>query len=252
MNFRDDRLNAMKVTASNARTVLVSIALLILTGCASAPAANPRDPWEGFNRPMAEFNEALDKALVKPVATAYKAITPSMVRTGVGNFFRNWSQPWVAFNAALQLKGQATFETLARFGINTFMGLGGLIDVASDFNIERYQEDLGKTLGVWGMGTGPYLVLPFFGPSSLRDALAFSFETTLDPVNNLGNLTARDALVILRAVDFRASVLKAGEVLDEAALDKYSFYRDVFLQRRDNLVQDGRDVPTKDEEPAPK
>jgi phospholipid-binding lipoprotein MlaA len=250
MNFGVEGVRAINLIVAKARFFVVSVSVLVSVGCASVPGGDPRDPWEGFNRPMTDFNEALDKAVVKPVATAYKAVTPTLVRMGVSNFFRNWSQPLVAFNAALQLNGTATFETLVRFGINTFMGLGGLIDVASDLNIERYQEDLGKTLGVWGIGTGPYLVLPLFGPSTLRDALAFGIETKLDPINNQSNPDARDSLVILRLIDLRASILKAGDVLDEAALDKYTFYRDVYLQRRDNLVQEGREPPANDEAPT--
>ena len=219
----------------------------LMMGCASGPATNPRDPWESYNRSMTAINEKVDAALLKPVATVYKTVTPPLVRTGVSNFFVNLGEPWTAFNALLQLKGVAAIETIMRFSVNTFFGLGGLLDIASEMGMERQRQDFGQTLGVWGVPSGPYFVLPVYGPSTVRDAAAFSVETAADPLTNQTNLTVKDTLMILRALDLRASLLRAGNVLEEAALDKYTFTRDIFLQRRDNLVFDGQDLPHPDD-----
>jgi phospholipid-binding lipoprotein MlaA len=217
--------------------------LCVLGGCASSPIANPADPLEGFNRAMFGFNDTVDTVILKPTAQVYQAVLPSMVRTGVNNFFYNLGEPWVAVNAVLQGKGVAAAETMVRFGLNTFIGLGGLIDVASDLNLDRRNEDFGQTLGYWGVASGPYLVLPLFGPSTLRDSLGFVLDYQADPVTQQSNLAARDTLSAVRLVDFRASVLRAGNVLEGAALDKYSFVRDVYLQRRQSLVFDGQEPP---------
>ena len=229
------------------RLSILAIFTMLMMGCASGPATNPRDPWESYNRSMTAINEKVDAALLKPVATVYKNVTPPLVQTGVSNFFVNLGEPWTAFNALLQLKGEAAIETIMRFSVNTFFGLGGLLDIASEMGMERQRQDFGQTLGVWGVPSGPYFVLPVYGPSTVRDAAAFSIETAADPLTNQTNLTVKDTLMILRALDLRASLLRAGNVLQEAALDKYTFTRDIFLQRRDNLVFDGRDPPDPDE-----
>jgi phospholipid-binding lipoprotein MlaA len=242
---------AIKNIAACACLAGVVAIIFSISGCATVANPDPRDPWEAYNRPMTQFNEALDSALLKPAATAYTAVTPSFVRTGLANFFRNLGEPWTALNAGLQLKGVDMVETITRFGINTFMGLGGLLEVASEFGIDRHHEDFGQTLGQWGVPTGPYLVLPLFGPSTLRDATAFSIESAADPINQQTSLQIKDTLNILRALELRASGLRAGSVLDEAALDKYTFLRDIFLQRRDNFVYDGKE-PKNQPEPAEK
>lgn len=226
--------------------VILTVVTTLLMGCASVTATNPRDPWESYNRSMSDINEKLDAAVLKPAATVYKTVTPALVRTGVHNFFVNLSEPWTAFNALLQLKGEAAVETIMRFSVNTFFGLGGLLDIASEIGIERHRQDFGQTLGIWGVPSGPYFVLPVYGPSTVRDAAAFSIETRADPLTNQTNLTVKDTLMILRALDLRTSLLRAGNILEEAALDKYTFARDTFLQRRDNFVFDGRDPPDPD------
>ena len=243
MNFPNSH-SADFVRAIRFSTLVISTVLTM--GCASVPATNPRDPWESYNRSMTTLNEKLDAAVLKPAATVYRAVTPALVRTGVHNFFVNLSEPWTAFNALLQLKGEAAVETIMRFSVNTFFGLGGLLDIASEVGIERHRQDFGQTLGIWGVPSGPYFVLPVYGPSTVRDAAAFSIETRADPLTNQTNLTVKDTLMILRALDLRASLLRAGSFLEEAALDKYTFSRDTFLQRRDNLVFDGRDPPDPD------
>ena len=211
---------------------MAALGLLVLQGCAAGPNANSRDPWEPFNRHVATFNDGLDQAVLKPVATAYVEVTPQLLRTGVNNFFGNLSDAWSFVNNVLQLKPRESAETLVRVGVNTVVGLGGLIDVATDLNIPRHREDFGQTLGHWGMPSGPYLVLPLLGPSTLRDSLALTVDVQGDLVAGLNEVPLRNTLMTMRIVDGRASVLKMGNLLEAAALDKYSFVRDAYLQRR--------------------
>jgi phospholipid-binding lipoprotein MlaA len=245
--------SAAKQAFARMRLALAAAGLSLLFGCATVPAGTVNDPFEGFNRSMFSFNDGLDKVILKPAATVYQAITPKFVRTGFSNFFANLGEPWVAVNAALQLKGQATVETLLRFAFNSVFGLGGVIDVATEVRLERRNEDFGQTLGYWGAQPGPYLVLPFFGSSSVRDGIGLAVDFQGDPLNRDPTLltTDRDALSIVRLLSFRESLLGAGNLLDEVALDKYTFTRDVYLQRRRSLVFDGQDPP-EEEEPAPK
>lgn len=224
-----------------------------LAGCATGPNANPKDPLEPFNRSMFEFNDALDHAVLKPVATAYKEVTPELVRRGVGNFFNNIEDLWSFVNNVLQLKGEGAASSLMRVSVNTIIGLGGILDVASEMEIERHTEDFGQTLGRWGVGAGPYVVLPFFGPSTLRDTVALPVDKTVgDPVTKIEDIPVRNTLWTLRLVDNRAQVLKAGDLLEEVALDKYTFFRDSHLQRRRNAVFDGNPPEEESEnEPVP-
>ena len=218
---------------------LLVCAGLLLAGCATAPGANPRDPWEPMNRGVFEFNETFDEVAFKPVAVAYKAVTPRLVRAGVTNFFNSLGDAWSLFNNVLQGKPRAAVETYFRITVNTFWGMGGVFDIASEIGVEPRTEDFGQTLGRWGIPTGPYLVLPVFGPSTVRDALAFGVETRADVVRNLGDVPTRNALLVVRTLEARANLLRVGDVVEEAALDKYSFTRDVFLQRRRSSVYDG-------------
>jgi phospholipid-binding lipoprotein MlaA len=206
------------------------LALALLQGCATGP--NPRDPFEPYNRSMSNFNDSVDKAVLKPVAEAYQSALPSPVRTGVNNFFANLTDVWSFVNNALQAKPQAAADSLLRFSVNTVFGLGGVLDWATEMGIERHREDFGKTLGRWGVATGPYLVLPLLGPSTVRDTAAMVVDTQGDLLLQVDNVPSRNSLYVLRAVDFRASLLRAEGVLDQAALDKYSFLRDAYLQRR--------------------
>lgn len=223
--------------------------LALLQACASVPNPNPRDPWEPLNRGIFSFNEAVDKAVVKPVATAYRDATPHWLRTGVGNFFNNLEDAWSAINNALQLRRQATGDSMARVLLNTTIGLGGVMDVASDFQVERHSANFGLTLGRWGVGSGPYVVLPFLGPSTLRDTVALPVDLRGDPRNGFEDAGTRDALLVLKIIDTRATYLRAGEIIEGAALDKYSFMRDGYLQRRRNQIYDGN--PPDEEAPAP-
>jgi phospholipid-binding lipoprotein MlaA len=206
------------------------LAIAAMAGCAAGP--NPRDPLEPFNRKVSEFNEGVDAVVLKPVATVYKKATPAIVRTGVSNFFSNIRDLWSFANSALQFKLQDATESLARFQVNTMFGLGGIIDVASELNIERHREDFGQTLGRWGMPPGPYIVLPLLGPSTLRDTMALPVDYRGDLLRQVRPSADRDLLYGLRAVDARANLLRIGGVIDEAALDKYSFTRDAYLQKR--------------------
>lgn len=227
--------SAARILASS----VCALALVLLAGCATGPNANPRDPFEPFNRGVYSFNEGVDRAVLKPVAQAYNEVLPSPVRTGVRNFFANLADAWTAVNALLQGRGQAAIESLFRVQVNTVFGLGGLIDIASDADIPRHREDFGKTLGAWGVPTGPYLVLPLLGPSTVRDTAALPADIWGNPVSHLNDSGARYGLHALRIVDVRAQLLRVSNVLEEAALDKYSFTRDAYLQLRGSHDYDG-------------
>ena len=213
-------------------------AAVLVSGCASGPDANPRDPLEPFNRNMTGFNDAVDSAVLKPVATVYREVTPDLVRTGVNNFFENLRDAWSFVNATLQLKPQAAAENLLRFSANTAFGFVGLLDIASEMGIERTRLDFGQTLGRWGVPSGPYLVLPIFGPSSVRDAAGIGVESSGDLIMGIDSIPLRNSLYALRAVETRANLLRATTMLEGAALDKYSFTRDIYLQRRQSQIDD--------------
>lgn len=233
------------------RWALVAGGFSVLTGCASGPNANPQDPLEPFNRNVSAFNTAVDDMVLRPVATVYRDVTPDLVRTGVHNFFENLRDFWSFINATLQLRPREASENFMRVNINTVFGLGGVLDVASEMGLERTRLDFGQTLGRWGVPSGPYLVLPIFGPSSFRDAAGFSVETRGDLIQGIGDVSARNSLITLRAVETRANLLRATSMLEGAALDPYSFTRDVYLRRRESQIealidlgiglQDGRD-----------
>ena len=232
----------MKLASSGAPRALAAVALaLALGGCATVENPNPRDPWEGFNRPVHNFNEGVDRIVLRPVATLYRDKVPPLVRTGVANFFGNLGDAWSAVNSLLQFRLQDAEENIARFHINTMFGVFGIFDVASNFNIERHREDFGQTLGRWGVPTGPYLVIPLLGPSTLRDAAALPVDRQFDPVSYIESTGLRQSLYLLRIVDKRANLLRVGSVLDEASLDKYSFIRDAHLQRRRAEIFDRED-----------
>ena len=218
-------------------------------------AQNAKDPIEGWNRAVFGFNEALDRAVLKPVAEGYKAVVPELVRQGVTNVFANIGDGWSAINQLLQGKPVAAAEMTMRVATNTLFGIGGLFDVASDLGIERRSEDFGQTLGRWGLPAGPYLVLPVLGASSLRDTAALPLDLQWSAAEFTTESATGAGLTLLRVVDVRANLLSAGRMLDEIALDKYVFVRDGYLTRRLSQVYDGDPPATKDEEeegPAPK
>ena len=225
----------------------LALTLAMLAGCATtSPNANPRDPWEPFNRGVSDFNEGVDRIVLKPVATLYRDTVPPLVRTGVANFFGNLSDLWSAANSVLQFRLQDAGDSFARFQINSTFGIGGIFDVASDLQIEKHREDFGQTLGRWGVPAGPYLVLPLLGPSTLRDTAALPVDWQGDLVRHVDPAGTRHALTAVRIVDRRANLIRVGNVLEEAALDRYSFTRDAYLQRRRAEIdryQDDREVP---------
>lgn len=214
-----------------ATRLLLAGMLALLAGCAGFNT-NPRDPLEPLNRHVTNFNDGVDSVVLKPVASAYKQAVPPLVRTGVSNFFGNLGDGWNFVNSLLQFKFQNAAENFMRLNVNTFFGLGGILDIASELNIERHREDFGQTLGRWGVPAGPYIVLPLLGPSTLRDALALTVDRQGDPVHYVNDSNVRNSLYALRAVNVRANLLRLGSVIEGAALDKYSFTRDAYLQRR--------------------
>ncbi len=234
-----------------ARSAALALAGALLGGCASGPNANPADPLEPYNRSMTRFNDNLDKAVLKPVATAYRDVTPQPVRTGVGNFFSNLGDAWSFANNLLQLRGREAFDSMVRFSVNSVLGLGGVLDVAEEAGLERFtSEDLGQTLGFWGIKSGPYLVIPFIGPSNLRDSAAWLLEINDSPVGRIWQ-EPRDhnPAMALQLLNTRANLLNAGRVFDEIALDKYVLLRDAYLSRRRSQIYDGE--PPEDEANSP-
>lgn len=242
MKTRSASAAAFVNMASHVRWIGMIAVVALASGCATRPtgiAANPADPFEPFNRSVFNFNEKVDNAVIKPVATTYVKVVPSLVRSGVSNFFGNLGEVWNFANSVMQLKAQRSAETFMRFNVNTFFGLGGLLDIATEAGIYRHSEDFGETLGRWGMPPGPYVVLPILGPSTLRDTAAFPVDRVGDAFRYIPNIEVRNSLTVLRLVDLRSSYLRAGQLLDDAALDKYSFTRDAWLQKRRSDVYDG-------------
>lgn len=217
--------------------ICAALGLVVLNGCAST--GNPADPLESFNRGVYNFNETVDGVLLKPAAEIYEGLTPSLVRTGVSNAFANINDVTVALNNLLQGKFSEGISDLGRVVINTTAGLLGIFDVATPVGLEKHNEDFGQTLGYWGVGDGPYLVLPIFGPSNPRDTVGLVGDYFTNPVSYIDSDEVRYSLTGLRVVSKRAELLGASNVLETAALDKYEFVRDAYLQRRRNLIHDG-------------
>ncbi len=209
----------------------------LLAGCATP--ANPRDPFEKFNRAMFSFNDAVDRAALKPAATVYKETLPSFVQTGVNNFFGNLADAWTAVNNLLQGKGAEGMSDVARFAMNTTLGMVGVLDIASQAGLHKHNEDLGQTLGTWGVPSGPYLMLPLLGPSTVRDTAALPVDLWADPWSHKMPVGWRNVGIGVRAIDQRAAVLEASNLMEEAALDRYEFIRDGYLQRRESRIEDG-------------
>jgi len=225
--------------------VITSIVLaLMLAGCASQ--AN-KDPLEGLNRGIYKFNDTVDKAAIKPIAGAYKAVIPTPVRSGVNNFFSNLTTLTSTINNLLQFKFGNAFSEAGRFVINSTFGIAGLIDVASMDKIEKHSEDFGQTLGRWGVGDGAYIVLPFLGPSNIRDTAGLVVDTwAFDPISYIEDPATRNQLRLVKLLDKRAQFLPGSDLLDEAALDPYAFMRDAYMQRRASQLRDGTDLSVDD------
>ncbi|MEP7083937.1 MAG: VacJ family lipoprotein, partial [Betaproteobacteria bacterium] len=215
-------------------------------GITGAVQAQVYDPLEPVNRVIFNVNDTLDRVIVRPVAQGYVNVVPRLVRTGVSNVFGNISDAFSAINNLLQGKREALGTDMGRVLINTTFGLGGIFDIASEGNIEKHDEDFGQTLGYWGVGPGPYLVLPILGPSNIRDTAGLVVQGYLDPVNQVTPPENQWELIVLRALDTRARLLGAEDLVAGAALDKYTFIRSAYTQRRRSQVYDGK--PPKEED----
>lgn len=215
--------------------------LLLLSACASVPGGPTKgDPFESYNRAMFSFNEGLDEYVLRPVAEGYDAVLPSPVKKGVSNFFGNLGDLFVILNDLLQFKFSQAVEDTGRFVFNSTIGLYGLFDVATPMGLAKHDEDFGQTLATWGVGQGPYIVLPFFGSRTLRSTTGLITESAYDPVYDIKPEDTMYGTVLLRVVDTRYQLLKTSRIVDQAAIDKYSFVRDAYLQYRKNLVYDGK------------
>lgn len=232
----------------NAIRILLTLAMVALTGCASTHAKNPADPLESFNRGVYRFNDTVDKAIAKPVAQGYNAVMPVPAKTMVSNFFSNLDDVIVMINDLLQFKLVQAFSDSGRLVINTTVGAFGLVDVATQVGFEKHNEDFGQTLGYWGVGNGPYLVLPFLGPSTVRDGVGLYADSRPSRIRHMSHMRSRNQLYLTKSINRRAQLLDQEKVLEEAALDRYEFIRDAYLLYRKSLVYDGNPPREKYEE----
>ena len=228
------------------QTLAGMVVLVVSASCATAPGGDARDPWEPYNRSMTSFNDAVDDAVLKPVATVYRDVLPQPVRTGFGNFFGNLGDVWSFVNNVLQAKPEGSLHSFWRVVVNSTIGLGGVLDPATEMRLERHREDFGQTLGRWGVPPGPYFVIPLLGPSTVRDTAALPVDYYGHPLGHMHDVAWRNSLAGVQLINARAAVLGATDLLDAAALDPYTFKRDAYLQRRLNDVYDGN--PPVDEE----
>ena len=225
------------------RWMTIALMALMLTACASIPpgsTADPRDPFERYNRAMFSFNKTVDDKVIKPVATGYVNVIPELIRSAIGNFFGNIGDVWTAVNNYLQGKPREGTSDVARVVLNSTFGIVGLIDVATPAGLVQHDEDFGQTLGVWGVKSGPYLILPILGSSTVRDGLARPVDLYADPLNQIDPVRAQNSARLARLVDDRAALLDSTRMVEDAALDPYLFVRDAYLQRRESRVRDGK------------
>lgn len=238
------------MSLSGYRNAGLILLLAMVSGCASVPAEqrDPRDPLESYNRGVFKFNQAVDDAVMKPVAKGYKAITPAPVDRGITNFFGNIADVTSAVNNLLQFKLSRAGTDVGRLAVNTTVGLLGFFDVATNMGLPSYKEDLGQTFGYWGDVSSPYMVLPLLGPSTLRDSIGLVGDAATNPLFSLKEQRVYWGLIALNVVDKRADLLTAGKLLEEAAVDPYLFVRDAYLQRRRSQIFDGNPPPDPDAE----
>ncbi len=216
----------------------------------AAMGTHKSDPWERLNRRIYGFNEAVDAAVLKPVARGYQAVVPEFIRTGIDNMFGNLGDVWSTVNLLLQAKPKPALEMGMRVVTNSIFGLAGFLDIAGEAGLSKQTEDFGQTLGVWGVGSGPYLVLPLLGPSTLRDTAALPIDFKASPANiAFKEVRDQNGTTVLSVINTRSKLLNATKVLDDVALDKYILLRDAYLSRRRSLVYDGD--PPDEEEPPP-
>lgn len=237
-------MNKNMTTLPRWRGLALAAACAVLAGCATP--SNPQDPLEKFNRASFAFNDTVDRVALKPAATAYQKVLPGFVQTGVSNFFGNLSDAWSSVNNLLQGKGEAGATDFMRFALNSTFGIVGILDIASEAGLQKHNEDFGQTLGVWGVPSGPYLMLPLLGPSTIRDTAALPADMWADLWTTVTPVSTRNIGIGVRAIDQRASVLEASNLFEEAALDRYEFIRDGYLQRRQSRVYDGESGPEKE------
>ena len=233
----------MKTSKTITRWLTLALMTLVLTACASLPqgsTADPRDPFERYNRAMFSFNKTVDDKVLKPVAKGYVNVVPDLIRNAIGNFFGNIGDVWTAVNNYLQAKPREGTSDVARVLLNSTFGIVGLIDVATPAGLVQHDEDFGQTLGVWGVKSGPYLILPILGSSTLRDGLARPVDLYADPINQIDAVAVENTVRALRLVDDRAALLDSTRMMEDAALDPYLFVRDAYLQRRESRVRDGK------------
>ena len=238
-----------------ARALACAVSLpvvLALSGCATAHSPDPLESW---NRGVFSFNETVDVHVLKPVAEGYVKVTPQPVRTGVRNFFGNIGDVWSSVNLFLQGRLKEGAASTMRVAVNSTLGLGGLIDLATPMRLDRFNEDLGQTLGVWGAPSGAYIVWPLMGPSSVRDSANFVTSMTFSATTLIDGAREDNLARLLNVVSTRAAYLSATALLDSVALDKYAFTRDAYLQRRQSLIDQGRtpaEVEEEEEAPEPR
>ena len=245
---------SLRLSSPSRRVALLAVVLAVLAGCTTiregrGGPGQRLDPWENWNRKVFNFNEALDDVVLEPVATFYADVVPQVFRRGVTNFFNNFSDAWSAINNMLQGKFEAGFQDATRVGTNTLFGLLGILDVASEMGLEHHYEDFGQTLGHYGVGAGAYVVLPLLGPSTVRDTAATVVDRLASPPALFDGTGKQVGFTLLQIINTRADLLGATRVIDAISLDKYTFIRDAYLQRRRSLVFDG-DVPETPETPA--
>jgi phospholipid-binding lipoprotein MlaA len=233
-----------RTVSRSAGALLGALLALALCGCATIDQARGGpgqrlDPWENWNRKVFNFNEDLDRVILKPVATAYTDVVPQVLRRSVANFYNNFADAWSAINNLLQGKLEAGFEDVTRVSTNTLFGLFGVLDVASEMGLDHHYEDFGQTMGRYGIGAGAYVVLPLLGPSTVRDAAAIPLDRLATPPAFFDGTGTQVGLTVLQIINTRSGLLGATRVIDDIALDKYTFVRDAYLQRRRSLVFDG-------------
>ena len=231
------------------RTVFCFLLLTLASGCASTGGISEGDPFEGWNRGAFKFNQSVDEHFFNPIAEVYDKVLPEVVNDGVTNFFSNINDISVIINDILQGKFNQAFSDLGRFVVNSTLGIGGFFDVSTDMGMPKHREDFGQTLGVWGFDSGPFLIVPFLGPTTVRAGIGLGVDTiALNPTTYMEDRVIAGGLMALQYMDFKADLLSTGELLGIAAVDEYGFLRSVFLQYRDRVT---RDLDPDDLEEAP-
>jgi len=241
-------MTARRALARGLRNGVTALLALALAACATMNAPSPDDPFEPWNRAMLQVHDVVDGHIIKPAVQVYVDVTPRPIQQGISNFFANLDDAISAVNDLLQWKRDKAGNDMGRVMINSFFGLGGIIDVASDLGIERGNEDFGQTLGYWGVPQGPYLFIPVFGPTTVRDGSGTLVRAYVHPIGFVDDVATRNLLIALLFVDTRAQALNAENLVGQAALDRYTFIRGAYLQRREYLVRDGKPAPDKEDQ----